>query len=301
MPQRALSIWRISDGRRGHDNQSLGLVEALARRRPVAVTDVAVNGAVHGARVALGRPCGSGDAPALAIGAGRRTHLALLLAARRFRARSVVLMNPGLPRSWFDLCVIPGHDGIAAGGNVLVSLGALNRARPGPVRDSALALILVGGPSRHHRWDPAGLREQVHALVSRDPALAWVLATSPRTPAGTLKELSLPQTVACMPFEDSSPGWLPAQLARAGRVWVTEDSVSMAYEAASSGAATGLLEVPARRRGRVHAAVAALVASGHALAFGRWRAGATLCAPAEPLAEAERCAGALLERWPDLA
>ena len=135
----------MSDGRRGHDNQSLGLTEALARRAPVRTVDVPVRGGASGAVASLaGRP--PGPAPSLVLGAGHATHLALIIAARRQRARSVVLMNPSLPRALFDLCLVPVHDGVAEGGNVLLSLGALNRLRPSRERDPQQSLSWWAAP-----------------------------------------------------------------------------------------------------------------------------------------------------------
>jgi len=295
-----LPVWRVSDARRGHDNQSLGLLDALARLRPIAVSEVGVHGGVSGA-VAAWRRGVADPPPALVVGAGHATHPALLVAARRQGARSVVLMNPSLPRRCFDLCIVPAHDGIAGGGNVLLSLGALNRVLPSRDRDPRQGLVLLGGPSRHHGWDDDAIARQLRAIVGAASGLRWVAAGSPRTPGQTLARLRDAGGIEVMPFQACPPGWLAAHLARAGQVWVSEDSVSMAYEAASSGAATGLLEVPARRRGRVHAAIDALLRSGHALRFEAWAGGTPLAAPSVPLQEAARCARALLARWPQLA
>ncbi|MDQ2694705.1 MAG: mitochondrial fission ELM1 family protein, partial [Pseudomonadota bacterium] len=106
-------IWRFSDGRPGHDNQSLGLAEALARLMPVQVFTLAplpplpaLAGLLTGrAPAALRLP-----APDLILGAGHRTHLSLLAARRSRGGRAVVLMSPSLPLRWFDLCLIPEHD-----------------------------------------------------------------------------------------------------------------------------------------------------------------------------------------------
>ena len=38
-------------------------------------------------------------------------------------------MKPSLPRRWFDLCIVPQHDGVAADAHTLVTEGALNRIR----------------------------------------------------------------------------------------------------------------------------------------------------------------------------
>lgn len=294
-----LMIWRLSDGRRGHDNQSLGLVEALARLVSVDCTPVHTPRALHGALASLAvreRP-----RPSLLIGAGHATHLALLVAAHRHRARSIVLMSPSLPRRLFDLCIVPEHDAVPASDNVLPSLGALNRIRPCAERDPLEALVLLGGPSRHHDWDDAAMLEQIGALVAAEPLRRWQVASSPRTPASMIRALESRRQISTVRYEDTTAQWLPQQLACAGLVWVSEDSVSMAYEAVSSGAPTGLLEVPARGRSRVQAATRVLLRSGLAIDMSQWRQGARPRAPRQPLQEADRCARALLARWPDLA
>jgi mitochondrial fission protein ELM1 len=210
-------------------------------------------------------------------------------------------MNPTLPRRLFDLCVLPIHDGVAEGGNVMLSLGALNRILPSDRRDARAALILVGGPSKHHGWSQTGILEQVRAITASAPQRSWVVAGSPRTPTETVHALRGFARVQTLAFEETDADWLPGRLADAGTVWVTEDSVSMAYEAASSGAAVGLLDVPTRHQGRVHAAVKALREAGYATTMSDWRGGMELRAPDPPLQEAARCAEALLARWPELA
>jgi len=294
-----LRIWRLSDARRGHDNQSQGLVDALSRHSAVICADIPVNGGLAGAVRALVQPSPD-QPPALVLGAGHATHLALLITARRHRARSIVLMNPSVPRSLFDLCIIPRHDGVPEGGNVLLSLGALNRVQPGPgPRDPAVGLVLVGGPSRHHGWDEAALVEQVRTVLSVHPQIKWQAAGSPRTPVSTLAALRRIARLRVVDFEDTTASWLPGRLAEAAQVWVSEDSVSMAYEAVSSGAPTGILALPAKRPGRVHAALNALVEASLATPMAAWLEGTPLDPPA-PLQEADRCARAVLERWPDL-
>jgi len=40
--KQAKVVWRFSDGKSGHDNQSLGLVDALQRRIPIKIYDIPV-------------------------------------------------------------------------------------------------------------------------------------------------------------------------------------------------------------------------------------------------------------------
>ena len=235
----------------------------------------------------------------LVVGAGHGTHLPMLVVARRTGARSVVLMNPSLPRALFDLCVVPEHDGVRAGPGVFLSLGALNRIRPGPAQRRDGCLVLIGGPSRHCGWDDEGLMNQLRALLERSRQRVQ-LVTSRRTPDTTLRCLQhLDQPL--LPFDTTDPDWLAGALPEADTVWVTQDSVSMAYEAASAGARIGLLEVPDFRPGRTRQAAQALLDSGRAVSFRHWRDGHPLQRAEAPLAEADRCACDILRRWPELA
>src|SRR5687767_2030716 len=90
----------LSDGRAGHENQSAGLALALQRRTGAGIETVKLDLArswLHRLRTARALEGGK-PAPQLIISAGHRTHLPLLAAARKFRARSVVIMKPSLPR-----------------------------------------------------------------------------------------------------------------------------------------------------------------------------------------------------------
>lgn len=294
-------VWAFGDGRTGHENQIRGLVQALAARVPLACHWVDAPPAARLVPDFLQRrftPAATLPDPDLLIGAGHATHLALIAARRARGGRSIVLMKPSLPLAWFDLCVIPEHDGVT-GPNVFVSRGALNALHPGTRRESNRGLILLGGPSRHHGWSDEEVLEQVRTLITREARVRWTLATSRRTPPATvarLRELAT-RNLELVPFEDTTPDWLPARLSRAALAWVSEDSVSMVFEALTAGAATGLLAVPRRGESRVARAVDLLVRDGLAVPFARWRAGARLRAPKIAFNEAARVAAWIDRTW----
>jgi len=314
VPQAPVVVWRFVDGKRGHEGQSEGLVRALAERLALTAHELAPHEfAPHEfARTPLGRsasgllelaqarfpPAEGLPDPALLIGAGHATHLPMLAARRARGGRAVALMKPSLPLGWFDLCVVPEHDRVR-GPNVLVTRGALTRMRPSTRHDPGRGLVLVGGPSAHHGWSDRHLIEQVEAVIDAEPAVEWTLAASRRTPAPTFAELArlAGPHVRAVPFHAVDTDWLPDELARAGRVWVTEDSVSMVFESLTAGAATGLLEVPARRVGRVARGLRALADEGLVTPFAAWREGRPLTPPATPFDEAARVARAIVERW----
>ncbi len=285
-------LWRFSDGTPGHDAQTLGLARALQARCHVEIHELAVGdrlaafGAWLAGRYAPGR---SLPGPDLLIGAGHATHWHLLAARRAVGGRAVVLMQPSLPNRLFDLCLVPEHDNPRSAANVLVTHGVLNTLEHTRHRAVDRGLILLGGPSPHYRWSDAGVLAQVDALLAARPALRWQVLVSRRTPASISEALRNRRGLEWLAPETS----LADVLSLATQVYVSEDSVSMVYEALTSGAPTGLLAVPRRSAGRVGAGIDALVARGWVAA-----PGAREKPPSPPvLDEAGRCADWIVEQW----
>jgi uncharacterized protein len=290
--ERTLTIWRISDGKPGHDNQSRGLAEAVLRLVPGSEHSISLGGKsgffarFRAALVAAE----SLPAPDLILAAGHATHPALLWLARKHRALSVVLMKPSLPLSWFDLCIAPEHDfpDGCPSPKLVVTRGALNCVRPGNGEKTG-KLILLGGPSKTHGWDGKAMLDMLAHATDRG---GWDLTDSRRTPAGYLDRvrISLPG-ITVHSHTETPPGWVPEKLREAKEVWVTEDSVSMIYEALTSGARVGLLPVPRLAQdSRVLRGIDGLVADGFLTPYATWTENHRLTAPPETLRETERCA-----------
>lgn len=284
----ALQILVISDGKAGHENQSLGLAEAMARRAPVEShlvrLDMNRNPIVRIMEAfAASRKF---PIPDYVIGAGHGTHLALLAISKASAAPSIVLMKPGLPMSWFDWCVAPEHDfqKIPNKSHLILSKGALNRVIPADGERSE-KWFLIGGPSKIHGFDEALLISQIRELA-RDGT--WQVADSRRTPSDFLRKLEheIPN-LPLFPHHDTGPGWLAKKLSSAAEVWVTEDSVSMVYEALTGGAKVGVLEMPRiKPDARVIRGLEKLKAEGYLMGQGERKM--------ERLAEADRCAALIL-------
>jgi mitochondrial fission protein ELM1 len=296
-------VWRFMDGKSGHENQTAGLLAALRDRAPVddyqlqaASCRPSLVSFISG-RIPFGRDL---PAPDLIVGAGHATHLPMLAARRARGGRVIVLMKPSLPCAWFDGCVIPEHDGPRRKGNILVTRGALNRVRYSKDKNPDEGLFLVGGPSAHVNWSSESVAGQISRIIQRSPDMHWRLATSRRTPvdfAGVLGALPA-ESLTIVPFGQTTPDWLPAQLASAGRVWVSEDSVSMIYEALTSGAVVGLLSVTYRKKSdRLAQGIKVLLQEALVTGFDSWQQGAELHRPGVPFDEAGRCSDWILEQW----
>jgi mitochondrial fission protein ELM1 len=295
-----ITLWLLGDGKPGHENQSLGLANALARLLPCEVHRISLVGkscVVTRVREAL-RQSGELPKPDIVIGAGHATHLPLLWLARKHRAKSIVLMRPSLPCGWFSVCIVPQHD-FANGccrGNVILTRGALNCVAPSDSQNRSGRMILIGGPSKIHGWDGESLLQALEKITATGD---WELTDSRRTPAGFLDELRgrLP-AIRISPHQETGPAWLPQKLGAAEDVWVTEDSVSMIYEALSSGAKVGLLPVPRLKSDtRVLRGLADISSGGFITPFADWQSTHVLTSPPDTLREADRCAAWIVRHF----
>jgi mitochondrial fission protein ELM1 len=294
----------ISDCRPGHENQSAGLAAALARRTGAAIHTVRLAESPLKWITRFPAACvlsQGAPVPELLIGAGHRTHLPLAGAARRFGARSVVIMRPTWPAKLFDLCLIPAHDCTRGcrGDNVIQTRGALNRISEGTPPKHERGMVLIGGPSKHHGWDANQLAEAVGTVVLARPELSWVVGDSFRTPRGFLDQLrSRNLRAELVAHSQTTPEWLPSQLLAAQEVWVTEDSVSMLHEAVTAGARTGVLPMASHNHNaRPLHAVQGLIEDGFATTYEAWKRGNRTLPEPKRLHETARCADLILQRF----
>jgi mitochondrial fission protein ELM1 len=204
-------------------------------------------------------------------------------------------MKPSLPRAWFDLCIVPEHDAPSSLDNQLITRGVLNTMRWSHEHHDDTGLVAIGGPSRHYDWDDDVLLQQLEQLVLARPGRRWWVTSSPRTPAEFFERVAgLLSGAECVPFGQTSPEWLAQRMAEAGEVWVSEDSVSMVYEALGSGARVGLLKVRRRGFSRITRGVDRLVNEGWVGVPGEMQLAK---GPGRVLNEADRCAQWIDEQW----
>lgn len=240
--QRACFV--VSDGRRGIENQALGLAEAVARRTPLRL--IAVRLPRTGA---LPEP---GDqTPDLWIGCGRAAVRAAPLHRKAFpKAVMVYVQAPRAQAQLFDLIVAPRHDRIR-GENVLNIIGSPNRITPALLNaataefetelsklPSPRAAVLVGGDSKHHRFTEATCANLLDAIERmRAQAASVMITTSRRTPQALIDALQSRYGWSDQVWIHAGDGPNPyfAFLAGADWICVTEDSTNMLCEAATTG------------------------------------------------------------------
>lgn len=269
-----LVIWRLTDGKPGHMQQTLGLVRALAALTPCEIIDMDLAAQPVGVRdFLLGRfmPGVAKKRPQLIVGAGHATHFGVLAARKAVGGKAVALMKPSLPTFMFDFVIAPEHDGLKESERVINTLGVLNPMQAGEKKPGSL-LFLIGGPSKHVQWDNTAILQQLETVIaSLKPGSAWRITDSRRTPESLGAVLLQKYGERFQSFAQCPPGWLAEKLAVTETVWASEDSVSMVYEALTAGCRVGLLRLPeADRNSRVMRGVETLLADGRVTAFSDW-------------------------------
>lgn len=288
-PLRApISIWVVTDGRAGIENQALGLAEAVARLTPAAIsvrrvtwpgwmrrlpsrfTPAALHRFAPGERLAP-------PWPDLWIGNGRAS-IPLSIAVRRWsRGRTFVVQvqDPLRPPRLFDLVVPPNHDRLAGPG-VFAITGTPHRVTPerlqaeyarfaaqiDPLPHPRVA-VLVGGRSRAFDLSPERARliaAQLEAALDASGG-ALLMTFSRRTPEDAkaiLRDRLGRRPGMLWDGEGENPYF--AILHAADFILVTEDSANMPAEAAATGRPVYLLKMDGQqaRKRRFHAELARL-------------------------------------------
>lgn len=241
-------VWALTNGDAGVVSQAVGLAEAIGW--PFEIKTVRLRApwsllpghlcpfALSGLREPL--PV---NWPSLLITGGRRS-VAVSIAIRRAsrgRTFTVHVQNPQVPTRFFDIVAPPRHDGIR-GENVLATRGALHRITPAKLEAAATVwrarlgvpavAVLLGGNSRAHRFAPSRVDALADGLGQIDGPI--VMTPSRRTPTDALALLRrrLPRARI---WDGTGENPYLGMLALAEHLVVTEDSVSMVSEAASTG------------------------------------------------------------------
>jgi uncharacterized protein len=304
--QHTITIWQVVDGKRGHERQTEGLIAGLASLGPVEIQKIRHLSIGQLLALLVSKCLGKRSAlhnrsVDLVVGAGHATHLSLLVLAKINRAKSVVLMKPSFPCAWFDLCLIPQHDGVT-GTHILNTVGALNPmgfySLEAEQSNKQQYVMLIGGPSKHFIWDTDSVIKQIKKVVEHDAGIAWVLSTSRRTPVDFIPRLQACQlALQWVDYQAVDAQWLPQALTQSHIVWVTPDSVSMLYEAMTAGCEVGVFNLNAQSNSAIANSVLILQHAQTITNFNDWESTKRMQPANIQFNEALRCAQWIKQQW----
>lgn len=325
-----MNICIISDGKIGHLSQTRGLAQALIEQAQALAPESShhcleweVQQLSLIKKIFYKGENFPSDIPAkidLVLCAGHSTHIAALQLAKRYRSLCFVCMSPSLPNSLFDLALIPQHDlkqerasereGNKPAANsqnpksskgIFPTYGAMNPIRAAAGIEKKHILILIGGPSKEYAWNGDAILAQLEQISAQSSA-PLLLSNSRRSPENFLQEIAQRcPNIQIEAVENTPRGWVAEKLQEAQSAWVTQDSVSMIYEALSSGAPVGILamERKSAKKSRVARGLELLIAEKRVQTFAQWEQSQEL-PPAQALQEAQRAAHYILEHFPQL-
>lgn len=266
------TVWVMTDGKPGMENQCLGLAEALealggaaplikrlSPRFPWSSLPPQFWFAPLSTPVTDGAPL-SPPWPDILIATGRQT-VAPALAIKRASGGAtfcVQIQNPAWRRDGFDLLAIPKHDGVT-GQNVVETVGALHRVTPAKLLSEAekfraalahlprpLVAVLIGGSNRQYRMTEAVTQRLAANLKTLCDKHGAGLAVTASRRTGAENEKHLRDALAdalCWFWDGSGDNPYFGLLGLADAIVVTADSVSMVSEACATGKPVHVIEL----------------------------------------------------------
>jgi mitochondrial fission protein ELM1 len=239
----------VSDGRKGHENQSVALAKYLGLPYEIVRVDASFIGskllgyAGDKLNVYLKNFVTAEKIPektySAVIGTGSSTYYAVKYLAGVYGAKSVTTMLPRGYRYDFDIIFAQSHDNPPKKENIIEIPANFAYVEPqGVFKAYRRAIgIVIGGNNSVFTFDTESLRRQLDTIVALYSEYEIAVTTSPRTP----KEIEA--LVASYGFDyeviySRKPvNPIPDFLAQCERVFITADSTSMISEAVSFGEA----------------------------------------------------------------
>lgn len=258
-PEVRRTVWVLTDGKAGDEQPCLGVAEALGyatevkRISPRAPWSWAMPRGPVDPRDAPTKPESpiAPPFPDCVIASGRRAvpYLRSIRKASGGKTFTVFLKDPRTGAGTADIIWVPAHDRLR-GDNVIVTITPPHRLSPSRLAAARMIPdprligahphvgVLVGGNSRHHRFDAQDIiRFSTHLEQLARSGAHLMITTSRRTPDELVTELRKLGTRHPSTFLWDGSGENPytAMLALADSIVVTADSYNMIGEATATG------------------------------------------------------------------
>lgn len=255
----------VSDGRAGHENQSV----ALAKHLDAAYDVVRVMPrfgwskafALLGDRLGLYVPgiFSIEEVPKeeydYVVGCGSTTYYTVKRLAKMLYAKSVAMMLPKGYRYDFDIIFAQMHDGPPKKENIKTLPVNLAYVQPQGLfkkGDKPVIGIVIGGENDTYRMSRGGMEAYLDEIVSRfGTTHTLAVSTSPRTPPeieALVASYHLDYTII---YSEEPVNPIPDFLAQCELVFITSDSTSMLSEAVSFGnSAVVVLPLESKKEGK---------------------------------------------------
>ena len=292
-----INIWLIMDGKRGHEKQSEDLAQALQNLTGIEVTKMdSIFLKPFISKLLRLFNFDSIKKPDLIIGAGHATHLNMIFSKILNGGKTVVIMKPSLPYSWFDLCLIPKHDGVSEKSGIFLTNGSINNIENEKKHNKTKGLIVLGGISKYFNWDNQAVILQINNIINQHPKIQFKIATSRRTPKDFIDYFddNFKKNVSVYEYENVKKNWFLEEVKLSKHAWITEDSISMIYELIASGSNITPIRLENKYDSKISIEISRLINTGLIKTYdGKRKKTNNLLFNNE----AKRCANFILNKW----
>lgn len=258
-----MNVYWFQDSKTGHLKQVQALLDQLKKEIELSIITINVTNQESFSKIFSNQD--QFDGPTILIGAGHEVYSKILQAKKYLKKTiskdlfSIAVLRPSYKLSSFDLIIAPEHDfrKKRIPENVIPFQGSLSATSQNPV-DENMAIIAIGGPSKHYKFDQEILIRQLQYILSVHPKHKFKIFNSRRTPEVLnlrLKdELNKHPNAKFIDLNSPESNTFQESLNESALKFVTPDSSNLVFEALSANGQTYLIQIESQKYRRIFGA-----------------------------------------------
>ena len=258
-----MNVYWFQDSKTGHLKQVKALLDQLKQEIEISITPINYSNQESLPDILSNE--NQFDGPTILIGAGHEVYSKILQAKKYLKKTiskdlfSIAVLRPSYKLSSFDLIIAPEHDfrKKRIPENVIPFQGSLSATSQNPV-DENMAIIAIGGPSKHYKFDQEILIKQLQYILSVHPKHKFKIFNSRRTPEVLnlrLKdELNKHPNAKFIDLNSPESNTFQESLNESALKFVTPDSSNLVFEALSVNGQTYLIQIESQKYRRIFGA-----------------------------------------------
>ena len=258
-----MNVYWFQDSKTGHLKQVQALLDQLKKEIELSIITINVTNQESFSKIFSNQD--QFDGPTILIGAGHEVYSKILQAKKYLKKTiskdlfSIAVLRPSYKLSSFDLIIAPEHDfrKRRIPENVIPFQGSLSATSQIPI-DENMAIIAIGGPSKHYKFDQEILIGQLQYILSVHPKHKFKIFNSRRTPEvlnlRLKNELNKYPNAKFIDLNSPESHTFQASLNESALKFVTPDSSNLVFEALSVNGQTYLIQIESPKYRRIFGA-----------------------------------------------